>query len=249
MMHLDINILISVALAVATLAMGYLGFYLTLYPLSAHNRKGIRRFKIWFIALAITAVGLEILQSFRNAAVQKEATADSADLKTMIENEREIHKQETESLRDTIAERERELAQINQEQLSVSRDELKLKYVISVEITYSDGRFNISNKGKTDISLWGTRVGDGPQVITALPRMISPGGSYYLIADQLEKNALMTLGPNGETTGPFEVYIKDALQRKYVVKCILVLVSSNGNLSVHTQNTGAIRQDWPSAGS
>lgn len=236
------DIAIAAILMIVTILMGYLGIHITLHPLQDGDIQKIRKFKTYFITLAVTTVVLIIWQGIRNGRTQQTMEADKR-------AERAEHKQEVESLRLTIAQRDGELVAINREQLDASRKDLSLKYVISVDVIYDNMQFQIYNRGLTDISLWGIKVNGGPQLIEKEPRMLSHGGfNYYILAPQFEKETLSSIGPNGVAMVPLELYVKDVLQRKHIVKCILRLVSRDGKLTVHTQNTGVVMQDWHSVG-
>ena len=69
-MWLDITL--SVALAIVTIAMAYLGVHVTLHP--AESTRTRTAFKAGFSACAIVAVGLVIWQGTRNGMAQRQAT-------------------------------------------------------------------------------------------------------------------------------------------------------------------------------
>jgi len=136
------------------------------------------------------------------------------------------------------------LEKIGKKQLEVSQQDIALKYDVSIDVIYADKKFQIFNKGNANISLWGTKLGDGPRLIENKPRMISPGGNYYLVGDQWEKDMLTRLKSDDETSGPLQLYLKDGLQREAVLDCMLWVVTKGGAITVHTQNVGVQLRPW-----
>jgi len=79
-------------------------------------------------------------------------------------------------------------AEISLKQTEISKSLLDIPFTVSVDVVYEPGskRLNVHNKGQTNIYLWGSKLGDGPQVLEKAPVLITPGGFYYIFADSLE---------------------------------------------------------------
>ncbi len=136
--------------------------------------------------------------------------------------------------------------EISNRQTEISESLAKLPYIVSVEIIYNADtkKLNIYNKGQTNIYLWGTKLGDESQNVEEEPRLITPGGFYYLLADTLESNLLKSIGENGEAKEVLEIYITNLNATKYVISTIIFAKTMKGQLTIHTQTTPIKPQEW-----
>lgn len=235
---LDVGI--AVALAIVTALMAYLGVHVTLHPVkSKRQRLG---YKYGFGGCAFVAIVLIGWQTFRTQGSQSQAGKAINDLKDLVEKQGK----EITALKEELIDRDKELTKINREQLKVAQEQFTLNYLPSVDILYENKQIKIYNRGKTNLSFWGTKLGNGPKTIEKEPRIISPNPNtfYYLLFDHVEKEVVQKFGPSGETRVPFEVFIEDAKQQKYSVKSILWIVVVDGQIKIHTQNTGIQSVDW-----
>jgi hypothetical protein len=133
--------------------------------------------------------------------------------------------------------------EISAKQTEISKALLDIPFTVSVEVTYDAGmkRFNIFNKGLTNLFLWGTKLGDGPRSVDKDPRLIAPGGSYYLLAPSVETDAIAKVGQNGELRGNLEIYVSGQNLTKYVVTTIVFAQVIAGACTIHTQTTSNLR--------
>ena len=137
-------------------------------------------------------------------------------------------------------------ADISEIQTMISKSLADLPFVVSVEITYdpSTKRLNVINKGQTNIYFWGTKLGEGPKLIESEPRIITPSGSYYLLAESLEGNFRKAIGRNSEVRGTFNIYLTSQNDVKYVVSTILLGKLVGEQLMIHTQTTSIRPHEW-----
>jgi hypothetical protein len=137
-------------------------------------------------------------------------------------------------------------AYISETQTAISRSLADLPFVVSAEITYEQQskRLHIYNKGQTNIYLWGTKLRDGPKVVEQEPRLVTPGGSYYLLAESLEGDLRKVLGMQPEVKGLFIIYLTSQNDVKYIVSTILLGMLSGDQIAVHTQTTSIRPEVW-----
>lgn len=111
----------------------------------------------------------------------------------------------------------------------------------SLDVTFdpSPGReaFNFLNRGSTNLYVWGTKLDDGPQSIDA-PRVVTPGGSYHIWAQQVAAEMRQKLGARGEERVSLEIYASLEDERQFVLTYQLWVRISNGHLTIETQNMG-----------
>ena len=109
-------------------------------------------------------------------------------------------------------------ADISEMQTTISRSLADLPFVVSTDVTYdqSTKRINIYNKGQTNIYLWGTKVGSGSKVMETDPRLITPSGSYYLLAESVESDLSKALDGQSEVKGLLTIYLTSQNDIKYI---------------------------------
>ncbi|PYK81892.1 MAG: hypothetical protein DME41_11250, partial [Verrucomicrobia bacterium] len=99
-------------------------------------------------------------------------------------------------------------------------------------------------KGQGNIYLWGDKLGDADRAIEMQPRLITPAGLYYIMADKFESLLLARLGQEAEVNAPLEVYLTSQRGTKYVVHVLLLVQIRNGTVAIHPQTTAIEKADW-----
>lgn len=236
------NIFISVAQGVLAGVMAYLGVLLTLHPINTGDVARIRKYKVTFSVLSVLAVALIVLQSVRSELEKQHSEAARS---KMMNTERAEHKREVADLEKLVLGANDSLTSVNREQLEVSRRELALKYRVSANLFPNGSRFELHNRGQTDITYWGDKWGDLKAEIFKEPRLITPGQLYYFPMDaEWEKMRIDKIGRNAEVSEPLEVYLKDALQRQWVMEGVVISTSKDGKLNTVVQIKSVKMKRW-----
>jgi len=136
--------------------------------------------------------------------------------------------------------------EISKKQSDISESLLDLQYAVSVEIAYDSAtkHLNIANRGQGNLYLWGDKLRDADRSIEKEPRLITPGGFYYIIADDFESLLLDRMGQDGEATVLFEVYLSSQRGAKYVVHAHLLVQITAGKVAIHSQTTSIEKSSW-----
>lgn len=136
--------------------------------------------------------------------------------------------------------------EISIKQTEISKALLDIPFTVSVDVVYEPGskRLNIYNKGQTNLYLWGSKLGTGAQVLEKEPRLITPGGSYYLLAESIESDTLAKIPQNGELRGNLDLYLTSQNATKYIVTTIIFAKVVSGKCTIHTQTTSIKPQEW-----
>ena len=136
--------------------------------------------------------------------------------------------------------------QLTTEQMnSAIQDEANLNYRVSVDVTFDTGakRVNVTNKGRSDLWLWGSRTGNEKTEFAKMPRSISSGGFYYIVADafydELSKNS-----KESPVTIPFELFLRSANGKDYVVSSQFTGVWQKDSFVIHAQTLSIAQRDW-----
>jgi hypothetical protein len=140
-------------------------------------------------------------------------------------------------------------ADISEVQTNISKSLADLPFVVSVEVAYdpSQKRINIANKGQTNIYLWGTKLGEGPRSVEKEPRLITPGGFYYLLAEILEAQLRAAPATSADIRGALEIYLTSQNGVKYVVRTIVIGERRDDKVTIHTQTTAIRPEEWSPA--
>jgi hypothetical protein len=136
---------------------------------------------------------------------------------------------------------------IGLKQTLINEQLLNLSYYPSMEVAYtnSNHRLQLYNKSRQNIWVWGTQLENKtPANIKGQPRLVTPGGSYYIIGDRLERLALKKVGKNGEIYLPFNVFIETANKTKYTVQNKLFCQVKDSKVEIHSQTLAIVQEDW-----
>jgi hypothetical protein len=126
------------------------------------------------------------------------------------------------------------------------QDELGLNYAISVVLIYDENqkRLNLFNNGKTNIWLWGTKLSRQQPSLDKVGRVIAPGGYYYFDFTSNRQEFAQKLPKDRESLIPFDVYLKTANGKPYVVETLLVVSWQGDALRIRTQITSIRPSKW-----
>lgn len=122
--------------------------------------------------------------------------------------------------------------------------QLAFNYLPSVALAYQDQRLVIENHGRSDIHVWGSRLGDSYRLIETQPRIIAPTSFYYLIADKFREMVRGKIGENADANVPFEIYLMNIHGEPFVARFNLWVVTTGGAVDIHSQMIGLDARDW-----
>ena len=136
--------------------------------------------------------------------------------------------------------------EISLKQVEISKNLAELPYMISVEVTYDsiNKRINIYNKGQTNIYLWGNQLEHHSADIEKEPRLVTPQGSYYLLADIFDQELVKAVQKNGEAKIGFKIYLSNINETRYTVSNIIFAKMENQQMMVHMQTTSIKAIGW-----
>jgi hypothetical protein len=145
------------------------------------------------------------------------------------------------------ADRLAELKEVTKKMNEGIQTELELNYDVTVEVTFDNSvkHVNIANKGRTNVYVWGDKIGDGPPTMDTKGRLIAPGGYYYILADKFYEEVGRVLPKGSEKLLPFTVYLKNDHGNEFTVQCQFFAVWYLDNLTIHTQTTSIKRSRLP----
>jgi hypothetical protein len=103
----------------------------------------------------------------------------------------------------------------------------------------------ISNRGNTNLEIWGFKLNNEPDVFYRTPVMLTRGGSDYIMDAQFYNSLSQTLKRDGsETRIPVEINLRTNDKTEYVATCQLVVIWQNGKFLYHTQTSAVNPRTW-----
>jgi len=124
--------------------------------------------------------------------------------------------------------------------------EVALNYDVAVEVTFDNQvkHVNISNKGRTNVYVWGDKLDQQNPVLEKKGKMIAPGGYYYIIADTFYQELAKKLPHDSQRTVPFKVFLRNENGDEFIVECQFFADWNTGPLAIRTQTTSIRRAKW-----
>lgn len=121
----------------------------------------------------------------------------------------------------------------------------EVRSTLETVLTGEPGKLVLTNLSSDNMWLAGTKLGDGQRDLEAIPRQVPKGHFYYLFTDKLEAWAIEKYGLNAKRLVPLDFYLFDAGKAaKYIAKCAVLVVITEGYVTLNPQNLGTERGDW-----
>lgn len=125
------------------------------------------------------------------------------------------------------------------------QDELDLNFADVLQlVTYSNESFSLTNRGRTELYLWGSRFDGQPPVMQQKASVITLGANQSFDISRLTKKLLGEMADESQRQIPFELYLKAANGTKYVAKSNLVVNRHKDNLMINCWSIPITRKQW-----
>jgi len=129
--------------------------------------------------------------------------------------------------------------------LNTLEKQLGISYDPSVIVKFvATQKLDVLNNGRTNITLWGSKLNNQPPDFLKVPSVLPPNAGYEFSADTLFKQASQLFAKQGSFSVPYEVFIKNELGNKFVVDCTLTYAAGITGSTIVTQINFITRLDW-----
>jgi hypothetical protein len=178
--------------------------------------------------VVIALIGWEIHMSYRGERLESQNFADE---KKVFENLEKSSSATADSLVAVKTSLEKQLA---------------LLYDVSVAVTFDHNlkRIVLVNNGRTNLYVWGDQLNRGKRVMETKPKMITSGGSYYIIADSFYEELGRKLPKGSKDTVPFDLFVKNEVGDSFLIESQFFATWYNDLLTIHTQTSSIRRVNW-----
>lgn len=115
---------------------------------------------------------------------------------------------------------------------------------LKVVLLPAHGQLRLHNNGEEEIYLWGNKFANTQPIIEIQSRRIPSRHFYYFLTDEIVKNARQIIGENGQQLVPFEVYLTNSANKRFIATFNLLFIIKNNVVEIHTQQLDIQDQDW-----
>lgn len=190
------------------------------------------------LVLAIVAIAVGWVEGNQQMGVLDKLNKSSAETAATLTAVRQAQEASLETQKHTL---ENIVAMNN-----ALQDELDFNFadVLQWSNSTGDGTFTISNRGKANLFLWGSRFGGQPVVMQQKGTVIPIGGSHTFDLSRLSKKLLENVEDTVQKQLPFELYLKTVNGKKYVARSILLVRRDHNNLSLYCESIFITPKEW-----
>jgi hypothetical protein len=212
-------------------------FYTRELERRADSRTSIRDLVLEIVVILL--IGGEILLGYRQGRDEAKASALEQQVLSNLQASSAATVSTLQSLKKTTEEMNKNI-----------QTEVALNYDVAVEVTFDNQvkHVNISNKGRTNVYVWGDKLDQQKPLVDTKGRMIAPGGYYYIIADTFFEELSKKMPNGSERLVPFAVFLKNENGDEFIVDCQFFASWTTGPLMIHTQTMSVKRAKWDGKG-
>ena len=208
-------------------------FYTRELERRADSRTSIRDLILEIVVILL--IGGEILLGYRQGRDEANASALEQQVLTNLQTSSAATVSTLQTLQKTTEDMNKSI-----------QVEVGLNYDVAVEITFDDPskRIYATNKGRTNIFLWGAKTDTQKAVIENKGRMIAPGGTYAIAGEALYAEIQQKLPKGLDKTLPFVLFVKNENGNEFLIEAQLFCIWHNDVLTIHTQTLSVKRGKW-----
>jgi len=200
-----------------------------------------RRVDLGLELLIVAIIGLELILAIWGAHQQSKDAAQElkalADMEGVLSN----LQQTSQATANTMTTLEKTTETMN----GAIQNQLALSYDPSVLVKYTPThQLDVLNNGGTNITLWGSKLGDQAPVFLKVPSVLPRNAGYEFDAEAMYNQFFERFQKEGSVSVPYEIYVKNDLGRKYLVDCTLTSVTGSYGVTIVTQVNGIIPREW-----
>ena len=129
-------------------------------------------------------------------------------------------------------------------QNDISQQLLDIQYIPSVAFAVEGNQFRIYSKSKENIWLYGTQTEGLKKNFQEEPRLITPGGYYYIPVEPFKAFIKQQVGNDGEKRIRINLFIQTAHERRYTIRNVLYCAVISGKVEINPQTIGMTLGNW-----
>jgi len=124
--------------------------------------------------------------------------------------------------------------------------ELAVAYEVSLNVKYdiTSDRILITNEGRTNVALWGSKVGKSGIVMEKTPRTLTPNVPYSIPGPEVAAGLSGVLPPGGFRPLPFVMSVKNERGEEFVAHYEFVALTMVGPLQIQPIMVSITPFEW-----
>jgi hypothetical protein len=135
--------------------------------------------------------------------------------------------------------------------VAIARQQYALNYVPQIAVVYdsTNEMLQVVNRGKTNIEVWGGKLGNEAELIKDKPTIVAPDTyeGYYTVKENLTRDAVLRGTSDGFATYDGKAFIRTLDNKKYIVSYKIRLNMVAGEAKrIDVFSDGLVMTDWAS---
>jgi hypothetical protein len=138
------------------------------------------------------------------------------------------------------------LQQTIEEMNTATHEEVALSYEVAlkVQLIAPDSQLEITNEGRTPVTLWGVKIADQPATMQSRPSILAPGAPHFVPAERIIVMASEEMTRTRAASIPLTLFLKNERTEDFLARYVLVSPSSPRPFRLDTQTVSVSRAAW-----
>jgi len=143
---------------------------------------------------------------------------------------------------NTLAELQRTMEEMNK----AAQEQAALSYEVAlrVQLNLPDNVLEITNEGRTPVTLWGTKISDQPTMMRSAPTILAPGAPDAVPAAQIVALATDLMNKKQAALIPLMLFLKNEKGEEFVARYRLVNRPTYGPFAMYAELVSVARTTW-----
>jgi len=140
-----------------------------------------------------------------------------------------------------------DLKQSTEEMNKIAQEQAALSYEVAVHVRVNlpDNELEITNEGRTPVTLWGWKFLDESPVMLARPNILAPGAPHSLSAEKIVTVAVQQMKKHAASVSVV-LFLKNEKSEEFVAHYVFVNRTGYGPFSLQTRALSVTRSLWSS---
>lgn len=139
-----------------------------------------------------------------------------------------------------------ELQQTTEQMSKAVQEQLALSYevALNVDINAVDNRLEITNAGRTPVTLWGMRIADDAISMLTHPHILAPGTSSSFPGERIIALGVEQVNKRRAASLPLTLFLKNEKSQEFIARYVFVNAPLNRPFSMWTQTISVTPATW-----
>jgi hypothetical protein len=138
------------------------------------------------------------------------------------------------------------LQEITEQMNKATQEQAALSYevALNVQINLPENELDITNEGRTPVTLWGMKLLDQSPLMQTRPSILAPGAPHSLSAEKIVTLAIQQMNTHRAASIPLVLFLRNEKSEEFVARYIFVNRTGYGPFSLQTHALSVTRATW-----